>query len=230
MSTSDQERLWNDTKKALEGKWLNKIREIDAEDLTSPPGWSFGVGQGAMQYMDGEYVHEKLRGVHDFRPINTYTEPQEKINFLGNRGVIAMASAFLSGSCDEKLVQEKADITHDIATKHTLKAAKATPQAGFVSQDPKQKAALKHQQATEEKIAKEIQEIFNRQYKEDSPPDIHFAKLDFRSYYWQLACDMQEHNNFAIFSTEEQMWKYFNSSVMLFGNLGAVHAACKTSE
>jgi len=62
-----------------------------------------------------------------------------------------------------------------------------------------------------------------------------FCKLDFKSYYYQFAAMNMNENIIAIWDPTEYdesskgRWRYFESSVMHFGNLHSVYVACRFS-
>ena len=227
-SARSWKRMWEEAKDAMANKFKGLMRFVTRASLIIEPCYSFPVEQGKFNWVDGDYVPEKLRGVHDFRPINKFVQPSEKMRIAGNSSILAMIASFQTGRFEEHPFQNNDDILKDVATKHVNAFGGATAMNSFRPEHKEEARKLRHQAGLAVKYQEELDDIFME--RSDEYDDLQIAKLDFSGYYHQFLCSQPSLNTYALWDFDESEWKYVRSDVMLFGSLSSVYICCRCSE
>ena len=256
MSEENKIRLWKESAKLRDS---GEMVEIQPCEVKMEPTYGFGVEQGEYDLGDdgSKYFH-KLRNCFDYRGVNLWSPSREKLTLTTNKQIIQwVAAAAVNGDIKPPpVLPSKRDVNTDIMRELEREAPEVSSDdelkediSNLVNSMFKQKKLKRpHGHTSENRKRRKRRKIVEPRLVQGRGLGFipGFCKLDFKAYYYQFAATNVHENIIALWDPESEdvknseredvktvkpvgKWRYFESSLMHFGNLHSVYVACRFS-
>lgn len=256
MSEENRIRLWKESAKLRDS---GEVVEIQPSEVKMEPTYGFGVEQGEYDLGDdGSKYYHKLRNCFDYRGVNLWSPSREKLTLTTNKQIIQwVAAAAVNGDIKPPpVLPSKRDVNTDIMRELEREAPEVSSDdelkediSNLVNSMFKRKKLKRpYGHTSEDRRRRKRRKIVEPRLVQGRGLGFipGFCKLDFKAYYYQFAAMNMHENIIAIWDPESEdvknceredvktvkpsgKWRYFESSVMHFGNLHSVYVACRFS-